>query len=555
MTQSIGQKLKQAREDQRITLEHASESTRIRVLYLKALETDDVSVLPSPVQARGFLRNYADYLGLDFDRLLTELRAEHRSSDQIIGPADVSSPSAVPTANSLSLNETAQPLRSQTEPNTVAESEPRLEQIPETPKRRGRKKAEPAPKPIDDAPSGASLESSPQTESEPISEKPAELQPEEAPPADISDNIWQSWLNRVSPLILARKKPAPESQEDTSAEEEEVSREQELDQDTARGLNEPESADQNLESNQIFKEIGKELRERRELLSLHLEEVERNTHVKAHYLDALEKGAMAKLPSTVQTRGMLSNYATFLDLDVDALLLRYADALQARHREKNPQKTLRKPGQRMAANLPPIRSFMAGDMIFGVGIAILLIGFSIWGINQIVMLQSNQEVHPTAPSISDVLLASPDPDSIMPTETLVLIESIDEPTATIVIPTQNLNVNVQINLVAVERTFMRVLVDGQEVFNGRVVPGTAYPFEAEEKIEILVGSGAAIRIVYNAQDLGLLGGFGQVINNIYMADEIITPTLQSTPTLTRTVPATSTVPATLTPVPTQTTGP
>ena len=322
-----------------------------------------------------------------------------------------------------------------------------------------------------------------------------------------------------------------------------------------QSFNESEFPDQNLESNRIFKEIGDELRERRELLSLHLEEVERNTHVKAHYLDALEKGAMENLPSTVQTRGMLSNYATFLDLDVDALLLRYADALQARHREKNPQNTLRKPGQPIAANLPPIRSFMAGDMIFGIGMAILLIGFSIWGINRVAMLQSQQEDQPSAPSISDVLLASPDPASIIPTETLVLIESLDEPTATIVIPTQNLNVNVQVNLVAVERTFMRVVVDGEEVFNGRVVPGTAYPFEAEEQIEILVGSGAAIRIVYNGQDLGLLGVFGQVINNLYLADEIITPTLQPTPTPTRTVPATPTVLATLTPVPTQTSVP
>ena len=548
--QSIGQKLKQAREDQRITLEHASESTRIRVPYLKALETDDVSILPSPVQARGFLRNYADYLGLDFDRLLEELRAEQTSAEEIIGPADISAP----IAGSLSLTDTARPLRSQSEPATVTLSDSRLEQTPQNPERRGRKKAEPAPEAVDGTQSEAGLEAVPPTQAEPIAENPVELRVEETPQPDVSDSLWQNWLNRVSPLILARKKPALKSYESTSSEDE-VSGQQETDQDVVQSLNESEFPDQNLESNRIFKEIGDELRERRELLSLHLEEVERNTHVKAHYLDALEKGAMENLPSTVQTRGMLSNYATFLDLDVDALLLRYADALQARHREKNPQKTLRKPGQPIAANLPPIRSFMAGDMIFGIGMAILLIGFSIWGINRVAMLQSQQEDQPSAPSISDVLLASPDPASIIPTETLVLIESLDEPTATIVIPTQNLNVNVQVNLVAVERTFMRVVVDGEEVFNGRVVPGTAYPFEAEEQIEILVGSGAAIRIVYNGQDLGLLGVFGQVINNLYLADEIITPTLQPTPTPTRTVPATPTVLATLTPVPTQTSVP
>ena len=88
MTQSIGQKLKQAREEQRITLENASESTRIRVPYLQALEAGDMSTLPSPVQARGFLRNYAEYLGLDFDQMIDELRAESTSLDEIIGPAD-----------------------------------------------------------------------------------------------------------------------------------------------------------------------------------------------------------------------------------------------------------------------------------------------------------------------------------------------------------------------------------------------------------------------------------------------------------------------------------
>jgi hypothetical protein len=174
------------------------------------------------------------------------------------------------------------------------------------------------------------------------------------------------------------------------------------------------------------------------------------------------------------------------------------------------------------------------------------------------MTQSLREVQPTAPSISDMLLASPDPSLITPTATLAQIEAIVEATETILIPTQNLNVNVQVNLVAVERTFMRVVVDGKEVFNGRVVPGTAYPFEGENQIEVLVGSGAAIRIVYNGHDLGLLGGLGQVVNNIYRENDIITPTIQPTPTVptaTKTPPVTATELPTLTTVPTDTNTP
>jgi hypothetical protein len=98
----------------------------------------------------------------------------------------------------------------------------------------------------------------------------------------------------------------------------------------------------------------------------------------------------------------------------------------------------------------------------------------------------------------------------------------------------------------VERTYLRVTVDGDELFNGRVVPGTAYPFQAQTQIEVLVGSGAAIRTVYNGRDLGLMGTFGQVVNNIYSSEEVITPTALASPTITVTVVPTSTVSVTQT---------
>ena len=352
--QSIGQTLKQAREDQRITLDKASEVTRIRVAYLQALEADDHSVLPSPVQARGFLRNYAEYLGLNFDQLIESQRVSRVDSDEIIGPMDLTAETESQASDLLSTSQTT-PL-STPEPVSVPQSD-----------------------------SLADDESQSEPVTDTLLESPVEISRSES-----RDATWQTWLNRVGKIVGESREP-DETVETSSEESVEESTQQPL-----------------TESDQIFIEIGAELRQRRELLSLHLDEVERNTHVKAHYLEALEKGAMQDLPSTVQTRGMLSNYASFLDLDVDVLLLRYADALQARHREKNPQRVARKPGQPIVSNLPPLRSFIAGDMIFGVGVAIILIVFSVWGINWVLTVQSQKEVQPTAPSISDVLLATPE---------------------------------------------------------------------------------------------------------------------------------------------------
>src|ERR1051325_394574 len=103
MTHTVGQRLKTKREEKRLTLEKVFEATRIRVQYLQALETDDLSVMPSPVQARGYLRNYAEYLGLDVEQMLEQMRLMNaqQTSGEVIGPAD---PLPLPDRKSTRLN-------------------------------------------------------------------------------------------------------------------------------------------------------------------------------------------------------------------------------------------------------------------------------------------------------------------------------------------------------------------------------------------------------------------------------------------------------------------
>ena len=69
MAESIGSTLKQRREARHLSIGQVAEQTRIRSFYLQALENDDLSAIPSMVQARGFLRIYAEFLGLNLDEL------------------------------------------------------------------------------------------------------------------------------------------------------------------------------------------------------------------------------------------------------------------------------------------------------------------------------------------------------------------------------------------------------------------------------------------------------------------------------------------------------
>ena len=75
---------------------------------------------------------------------------------------------------------------------------------------------------------------------------------------------------------------------------------------------------------------------------------------------------------------------------------------------------------------------------------------------------------------------------------------------------------------------------GEVVFEGRTIPGNAYPFDAEQSVEVLAGNGAALRVVYNQRDMGLLGGFGQIASFLYTADEVLVPTPEIPPTPTNT---------------------
>jgi cytoskeleton protein RodZ len=75
----IGAVLEKARKQRGLTLDEAEYATKIRKRYLDGLEREDFGVLPDAVYARGFLKTYANYLGLDGEDLARQLRNRRRS--------------------------------------------------------------------------------------------------------------------------------------------------------------------------------------------------------------------------------------------------------------------------------------------------------------------------------------------------------------------------------------------------------------------------------------------------------------------------------------------
>jgi len=313
-------------------------------------------------------------------------------------------------------------------------------------------------------------------------------------------------------------------------------------------------------SHEIFARLGQKIKQQRSALGLKLEDVEEYTHLRLRHLTAIEEGNFNTLPSPVQARGMITNYARFLDLDTESLLLEYAEGVQAEFIEKTiGTQSIRKPTKKIEKKALPIKFILTPDLMIGVGAILALVIFLAWSTSQIIA-ERQKELERDIPDISGILLENTEltltevftptsESSILPvaSRTPELESSLQAPALNPTITLQALsNDPIQINIVAYQRAFLKVVVDGKVEFEGRVVPGNAYPFSGRTSIELLTGDASALEVFHNQNNIGMLGNTGEVVNLIFSLEGMITPTPQFTPT------QTSTLPPTLTPLPSPT---
>ena len=473
MAQSVGEQLKQTRLARGLTLEQAAQTTRIRRHYLEALERDDRDSLPSPVQGRGFLRLYAGYLNLPAEMLVAQWEGK---------------------------------------PLPDAQPAPVIERQPTAP--------EPPPLKV------------PQTEE---------------PQADLSGPVEVSLDAPVETVEAPLADLAAEPPPDVSPEDVQSTEDVEMEDEPAGfGGSQPRVE---KGSKEIFRDLGVTLRKQREALSLSIPDVERYTRLRQHYLRAMESGDLDELPSLEQGRGMLSNYATFLNLDAEEILLRYAEGLQQRRLEHLPPAKSDVPAARGAKQASGLRRLMTPDLLIGVSLILVLFVFVVWTAARINSIRGG-ELQATLPSVGEVLSetltatpgagavngtgsATGDPNpAVTATAGLPVAGPSEAPSPTLAPINSD---PLQVYIVARQRAFLRVVIDGQIKFNARVVPGNAYPFSGKQTIELTSGNAAALQVFFNQQDLGTLGGEGDVLRLTFTQSGAVTPTPLPTPTVTPTV--------------------
>jgi len=80
---SFGEELRREREIRGISLKEISDATKISKRFLEAIELNNHRTLPAPVFTRGFVREYARYLGLNVDEIVTRYNYGAAGDDRI----------------------------------------------------------------------------------------------------------------------------------------------------------------------------------------------------------------------------------------------------------------------------------------------------------------------------------------------------------------------------------------------------------------------------------------------------------------------------------------
>ncbi len=78
---TIGQILKEKREEKKLTFQMVNEDTRISIVYLQAMENDNLEIIPAAVYRVGFLKKYSAYLGLDQQKIVEKYQQLTKDSD------------------------------------------------------------------------------------------------------------------------------------------------------------------------------------------------------------------------------------------------------------------------------------------------------------------------------------------------------------------------------------------------------------------------------------------------------------------------------------------
>jgi len=248
-------------------------------------------------------------------------------------------------------------------------------------------------------------------------------------------------------------------------------------------------------------EIGKALKEAREMQNLSLEQVEEKTKIRRKYLQALENEQYDILPGQVYAKAFLKSYAKFLNLNVEEVMAAYAQVgLKERSTEQETKKDTTEKAPMSTSPKLRTNSHTRSHTKSRTWVYVGTILASIVLLVSVLYYANAQKKDQLQPPVDGQAAQSVE----------------QQPTAQEPTTKQTEGLTLTFNI-AKDSCWMRVVVDGTPAFQGELQAGQTQEFTGKEKISFTLGNAGVVQVKLNGEELGYLGEEGAVINREFTA--------------------------------------
>lgn len=266
-------------------------------------------------------------------------------------------------------------------------------------------------------------------------------------------------------------------------------------------------------------DLGQLLREKRQQEGLSLEQAEATTKIRRKYIKALEESDFTALPEKVYVKGLLRNYALYLGLDPKEVRDLYESELR---RTIEGEKIAGPPAfKSMDIPLAP-PSWLTPDLVIGALLIVALLAFGAWAARQYLPHLLPSLVTPVSEVLSTPQASATSPPVLMPTSTPSPTFTPAPPVTPTLTPkvtsTPIIYQGVEVELRIVERTWLRVTVDGEVEFEGVLEKGAQRTWNGDS-VALRCGNAGGVEVTVNGEDLGTLGERGQLVEREWTKEE------------------------------------
>jgi cytoskeletal protein RodZ len=252
-------------------------------------------------------------------------------------------------------------------------------------------------------------------------------------------------------------------------------------------------------------DLGERLSQSRRQLDISLEDVAERTHIQTRLLKAIEEGRLKDLPESVYIQSFIRQYANAIGLNGLHFSSEF-DQSGTPEQHRTPWRS----------KFPMFGQLQSIHLYFGY---LVLLGISVQGVSALVS-QSNTQPELSQESLQKFKESLPQSTTPMgPNPKTVDVK----PYASA--PNQGVRVGVTLT----DQSWVRVVADGQEAFEGILTEGTTRSWDAKKQLVVRAGNAGAIMVSFNNGKASPLGAPGTVQEVAFPPTSQLTATRLTSP--------------------------